>query len=342
MKQGFFVFFLALVVVKLALAEPSTRPDDNPPPPTNADIDRHALLATQDVELSLDRLAEYLTKDFTKDRDKVRAIYRWIADRISYDVDALLTNHPGEVRPEAVLRGRQATCFGYAALFETLARRAGLEAAIIPGFVKGVTNPDENRPFRPNHAWNAVKIESRWHLVDVTLGSGYVRLQRFRKVFQEQFFLPPAHHLLLTHYPVDPRWQLVPVPLGPHQWDRMPHVDMELFSMGITMEALCRQMQAPGFRGFVRAYAQHTSAKILSVPLGSHLAPGYDYYFLIDAPQTAQLALVQKDRWVPMRKIGTRFEGIIRPEPGELKLNVQPRPQDRRYQTLLVYQVNEW
>lgn len=336
---------LGLVVsVAAGLGGPirADKPAEQLPVAPYASIDRHALLTLPEMEQSLDRLAEHLVKPAANDQEKARALFRWITDRVGYDMDALHTEHPGETRPEAVLRGRKARCFGYAGLFAALARRAGLETTIIPGFCKGVPAADENRPFRPNHAWNAVKIDGRWQFVDATLGAGYVRGQFFRKVFQEQFFMPLPQHLVLTHFPLDPRCQMLPFPLSPQQWDRMPVVDQELFSMGFTLEHMCRQMQTPGFRNFVRVQAQHVSAKVLAAPLQGNLFPGCDYYFLIDAPTAAQLVLVQKDRALPLRKTGTRFEGIIRPEPGELKLNVQRRPQERTMQTMLVYQVNEW
>src|SRR5262249_29933569 len=48
----------------------------------DADIDKHALAATADDEASLDQLAQYLARPCKSDRDKARAIYRWITDRI--------------------------------------------------------------------------------------------------------------------------------------------------------------------------------------------------------------------------------------------------------------------
>ncbi|MCS7045368.1 MAG: transglutaminase-like domain-containing protein, partial [Gemmataceae bacterium] len=50
-------------------------------------IDQHALKAPPEAEASLDSLAEYLAKPCKTDRDKARAIYRWITDRIAYDVE---------------------------------------------------------------------------------------------------------------------------------------------------------------------------------------------------------------------------------------------------------------
>lgn len=241
------------------------------------------------------------------------------------------------MRPAAVLEGRKARAAGYASLFEAMARLAGLEAAIVPGFVKGVSTGEDERPTRPNHVWNAVRIDGAWQLIDPTLGAGYVRHKRFHRTFQDQFFLPPAQHLLLTHFPADPRWQLVAWPMGPRQWDALPYVDLMVFSTGVTFEMLWRQMQSAGFRGFVRLHAELTAARVLAAPLGQQLTTGQDYYFAIDAPQATHIYFLANDRPMHLRKNGTRFEGIIRPQPGTLKVNVQRL--DRSTQTMFTYKV---
>ena len=101
----------------------------------DAFIDRHALKTPRDVEASLDRLVKHLAGPARGDREIARALFRWMTDRIHYDVDAFLTGHPGEVRPAKVFQDRKGTCYGITALFETMARRAGLEAATVLGHV---------------------------------------------------------------------------------------------------------------------------------------------------------------------------------------------------------------
>src|SRR2546422_542446 len=103
--------FLALVLVLLAdavLIHGQTVPAL--PHATFAAIDRHALTAPPDVELTVERLAAYLVRPARDDREKMRALFRWMADRIAYDVQAFFQGQHGELRPEAVLRRRRAVC----------------------------------------------------------------------------------------------------------------------------------------------------------------------------------------------------------------------------------------
>src|SRR5258707_374767 len=97
-------------------------------------VDWHARLAPREVEGSLDDLAAYLAKPEFSERDKARVIFRWMTERIRFNADAHFTGTPGELRPENVLGHREATAFGYAHLYEALARKAGLEVVTVYGY----------------------------------------------------------------------------------------------------------------------------------------------------------------------------------------------------------------
>jgi transglutaminase/protease-like cytokinesis protein 3 len=91
-----------------------------------AAIDAHALAASPELESSSKSLAAYLAQDLPSDTEKVRAIYRWIGDRINYDVDAFLSGNVVAMSNDEVLKKRMSVCGGFASLFEELATLAGL------------------------------------------------------------------------------------------------------------------------------------------------------------------------------------------------------------------------
>jgi len=322
-------------------------PPSTPPPPTVdaagtfAAIDAHALAAPPQVELTLDSLTAYLVEPAKSDVEKARALFRWMTERISFDMDAYDTQHHGHVRPEAVLRNRRAVCYGYSSLFDALALRAGLEAVTIPGYAKGVgffdgeVDPPQTR-FAPNHTWNAVKIDGVWQFIDVTRGAGYIKAQRFRRQFQEQYFCTPPAHLVRTHLPVDPAWQLLPRPLTLPQFDALPYVDAGYLRMGMKTGAVWNR---PTFDGNLDLYAKYGWLKVLAAPSPADpLRPGQDYWFLVDAPAATQVAVSQgKDEYYLTRK-GTRFEGAVRPRPGDMKLSMRRHPQSQ-LEPVLEYQV---
>ena len=116
-----------------------------------------------------------------------------------------------EMTAEKVLRRRIAVCDGYAKLFKTLCEYSGIQSEVITGYAKN--NTERSLRFRTNHTWNAVRIDSVWHLLDVTWASGYVNYgEQFVQRTDESYFLPSPKVFFNDHYPEDLRWSLLENP----------------------------------------------------------------------------------------------------------------------------------
>jgi hypothetical protein len=182
------------------------------------EVDRHAL----SVDASRpDTLAYRLVRGLQTDSQKVRAVFRWITGNISYRARAprrttMLrdTAWDGIALDERVafqvLRDREALCEGYARLFNTLCRYAGIRSVLVTGYARN-EHDRADRGFSPNHSWNAVWLDSSWQLLDVTWASGYVRLgsDLFTPSLEEGYFLTPPDRFIRNHYPEDLRWSLL-------------------------------------------------------------------------------------------------------------------------------------
>lgn len=175
-----------------------------------------------------DSLARQLASLAKTEGEKVRAIFRWITEHIDYNVmpfgnrknvarqlykepeDTSAALPPLNERVAAkVLNTGVAFCEGYSRLFKTLCDHAGIKAEIIYGYVR--TN--NNRRFAVNHAWNAVYIDSSWHLLDVTWASGVVTYaNEYIRQYNDFYFLTPPREFILDHYPEDPQWTLLKDP----------------------------------------------------------------------------------------------------------------------------------
>ena len=101
------------------------------------EIDRHALNAPSSAEATVESLAAYLIEPAKNDREKARAIFRWITENIDYNVEVFFKGGSGATNSEDVLKSRKSVCYGYSDLFLSLAREAGLEAVRISGYGKG-------------------------------------------------------------------------------------------------------------------------------------------------------------------------------------------------------------
>ena len=182
-------------------------------------------------------LAEQLTANHKTELEKVRSIFYWITDNISYKVNRyspqrykMLTDDEdtGALKPLDeriainVLTQKEAVCDGYARLFKTLCDYAGLESVVIHGYAK--TNDGRKSPFRPNHSWNAVLIDDQWHLLDVTWASGFIdsRSNSYVARTDEKYFLTPPSQFISDHYPEDIRWTLLADPPVLREYKKTP------------------------------------------------------------------------------------------------------------------------
>jgi transglutaminase/protease-like cytokinesis protein 3 len=176
-------------------------------------------------------LAAALTESCTNDEQKVKAIFYWITGNIAYRTRSNMTrrnkNRPvfdedsdtAALKPldervaQTVLEDRVAVCDGYARLFKTLCNYSGLQAEVINGYARTEASKRIQR-FRPNHSWNAVMIDSVWHLLDVTWASGYITWHgnEFVRQLDPQYFLSSPDRFIREHYPDDLRWALMDDP----------------------------------------------------------------------------------------------------------------------------------
>lgn len=161
----------------------------------------------------LPTLVSDLVRPFSNDSLKVVAIYDWVTSNIRYDNtfrkrlegDSTLTQEP-----TYILRSKKAVCIGFSKLFKALCEEAHIPALIIEGFAKSNGYAID----KEEHAWNVVKINDKWYLIDATWGIN-------NALFAKKYCFTPPSIFAETHFPHDPLWQLMDYPLS-----------MECFSQG--------------------------------------------------------------------------------------------------------------
>jgi transglutaminase/protease-like cytokinesis protein 3 len=203
-------------------------------------IDRYALKAPSSSESSIPSLASYLFKTAENDKEKVRAIFRWITSRISYDTAAFFSGSYVDTSPAGVLRSRSSICMGYAGLFKALCDHADIECVIINGYAKGYGYRVGDRiGGRTNHSWNAVNINGKWRLVDPTWGAGYLDSRgKFLKKYEEFYFFTPPHFFLTGHLPASSQWQFLDKPITAKQYAELPKLKPQFFKLGFNLDNL--------------------------------------------------------------------------------------------------------
>jgi len=200
-------------------------------------IDSHALAAPASAEQSAESLAAYLIKPAGNDREKARAVFRWICENIDYDLESYFAGSISSSSSADVLKSRSSVCSGYSDLFSALAGEAGLEAVEIRGYGKGYSyRPGQEFSGPANHAWNAVKINGSWHLMDPTWGAGYLgRDGKYHRWFDDHYFMTPPDQFIFDHLPEEESWQLLDRPLSQAQFEDLVYVESDLFNLGLKV-----------------------------------------------------------------------------------------------------------
>jgi hypothetical protein len=138
---------------------------------------------------------------------------------------------------------------------------------------------------RPNaHAWNAIKIDGRWRLVDVTWGAGGVKrvasgpghpFGTFERRFDPFYFSTPPERMIYDHWPSDPRWQLLDPPMSEEAQRALPLLKSCAWTFGLQADALAPVVLRRN-EGIVRFRVPPSvsMAVALTAPSGADERPG--------------------------------------------------------------------
>ena len=154
-----------------------------------------------------------------------------LAENIDYDVEGLFTGSDGSIDSKDLLKSRKSVCDGYSDIFQSLAREAGLESARISGYGKGYGyQPGKKFNESSNHAWNAVKINGSWYLIDCTWGAGYINEdKKYVRKFDDHYFMTPPSEFIFDHFPDNSSWQLLSNPISKSEFEQLVYVKSEFF-----------------------------------------------------------------------------------------------------------------
>ena len=188
-------------------------------------------------EEHIEELVQHLVSGERDEYQQVKNIHDWIADNIAHDTESFFSGSiPGQSFA-AVLRSRSSVCEGYAGLFKTMCDLAGIECVKISGYARGYGYSvfDDEDVTGTNHAWNAVRIDDEWHLVDVTWNAGHVDETSFIKRYSTKYLFLDPEKMIHTHYPADLVWQLLEPSIPAEEFVKLPqlvgwffHYDIDL------------------------------------------------------------------------------------------------------------------
>ena len=171
-------------------------------------IDKKVLQIPDSLTSSTNGISGYINSNFHTNKEKVRAIYIWLASIIEYDINNLYAINFYETMEEKIsksLKTRKGICINYSALFNELCTKCGIKSYIITGYTEQYGFKD----YIP-HAWCSAYIDSVWYVFDPTWGSGYITDEgKFYRQVNEKYFLAKPSYMIRSHMPFDYLWQFM-------------------------------------------------------------------------------------------------------------------------------------
>ncbi|HEY5922258.1 MAG TPA: transglutaminase domain-containing protein [Kofleriaceae bacterium] len=202
-------------------------------------------------QATIESVGAYLAARIPDKKLLVKAIHDYVVNRLHYDYDALKLIEAGDYEntpaqtAEAVFAARTGVCEGYARLMVALGKAAGVEIAYVTGYIRDsrrrITISDD--PWDTSsrealegvgHAWNAVKLDGQWHLIDATWDDPTKGTNK-----TTYLFVPPKL-MALNHFPEDANWQLLPSPISLGDFVRQPMLSPRIGELGLSLVAPTR------------------------------------------------------------------------------------------------------
>jgi hypothetical protein len=157
----------------------------------------------------------YLCRPYRSDVQRLRAIFTWVSERISWEDD-----FEGEINPRRVLQTKRGCSQEIAVLVAEMCHAIGVQAEVIHGHLKVPGEMlDIELTSQPNHWWNAVIVDGEWRIMDCSLASPTnPRRSQYSttssQMAESWWFLTRPTEICYTHVPFCPEQQHIvpPVP----------------------------------------------------------------------------------------------------------------------------------
>lgn len=155
--------------------------------------------------------AKEITQGLAVNYLKIKAIHDWVAKNVFYDKDSLYFDFYvyRDHSPSITLTTLKGVCQGYANLTDALLSSLNFKSIVIPCFALGQSTTGgwektDNTTCAANHVMNAVYVDHRWILMDVTWDShnsyeSGIRKRRDVLSFSHQYFDPTLFFISNTH-----------------------------------------------------------------------------------------------------------------------------------------------
>jgi len=221
-------------IAKLVQTEQQQRdPRKWPLEPTLSPIVVHM---PKEAQGSFESVARYIESQEKDPFLRAKAIHDYIANAISYDAVALDEGRYPPQDAKTVFETKVGVCAGYANLFVAMCSAMGLEAI----YVTGDSRDMDGAIAGVKHAWNAVKLDDQWHLIDATWDAGYLEGSTFVRRYTNDYLFTPPEIFAFNHLPKEEGWQLLKNPISRGEFARQVPLRPSFIAAGFELESPTR------------------------------------------------------------------------------------------------------
>ena len=183
-----------------------------------------------------------INKTATNDFEKVKLAHDITALLISYDAASFWS---GNLPPQdyfTVLKTGKSVWEGYANVFLEFCNQLKIDCKKVSGYARGVgfNLLTEGTAIESNHAWNMVKVDGNWYLVDCTWDSGYMNGKVSKQEYKTDWLFTKPEHFVNSHFPEMSRYQLMSPELTTVELFSLPSLDPVFYDVVVESSELLK------------------------------------------------------------------------------------------------------
>lgn len=177
-----------------------------------------AKLRTTNPSEYVKKCCEFIKLNSTDDFERIKIAHDIIALNIKYDAASFWSGNLPRQDYEPVLKTGFAVCEGYSNTFKKFMDVLGFKNQIVHGYARGVGTSLLTENGATNHAWNLVRIENEYYLIDSTWDSGYMEGKKSVQNYNTDWLFIKPEHFIYTHYPDNKNEQLLKSPFSKEEF----------------------------------------------------------------------------------------------------------------------------
>jgi hypothetical protein len=202
-------------------------------------IDSIARNTTSIHEQSMETLVTYLVSQANSDEERARILFTWVATHVQYDYPAFFKRKIVSANTNTIWKNRMAQCGGYSALLKQLCDIAQIPCEVIDGYARDAGNRIVRLGAPINHSWNAIKINGKWQLMDVTWAASHLLDgKKIVNEFDDFWFSTDPAAFVYFHFPKISKWQLLEKAISVAQVNTLNLVEKYYYQFGINAAEL--------------------------------------------------------------------------------------------------------